>query len=444
MEAQAGASDFVDGAGSHMTTVLQAVLLLSLSALLILATLAQTFYLELMRLRTRELPALHAFRELVGERLGLKPESGVLTFSLVKHTLLVAVAVVCFALAGAGEVVSATNLLESLALSWLMMMFCTYVVPQLLHRQTQGRWMIAFLPIFVGLYYVARPVAALLGFLQSLAELREPEPEQQDTGTASENIEALISAGTEEGIIEEEDRKLIQSAAEFGTKTVREVMSSRPNIVAISADESLDDLRQLVITEQFSRIPVYDGNIDNVIGFVHVRDMFEMESSERKAHRVRELVRPVRLVPESKPVDDLLREMQQTGAHMAIVVDEYGNTAGLVTMEDMVEEIVGEIRDEHEPALDVQEDPNGGYILSGSFDVDNLHELVEFRPSSELEASTIGGLVTEWMGRVPQPGDTVERDGIRIEVLAGNGLRVDQVRVSKTQPEAERVTEEHE
>jgi CBS domain containing-hemolysin-like protein len=139
-------------------------------------------------------------------------------------------------------------------------------------------------------------------------------------------------------------------------------------------------------------------------------------------------------VPETKPVNDLLKEMQQTGAHMAIVVDEYGNTAGLATMEDMVEEIVGEIRDEHEPQLDVEQDEAGAFIVSGSFDLDHLRELLEFRVQGDTESTTVGGLVTEWLGRVPQPGEAVERDGIRMEVLAGNDLRVEQVRISKTEP----------
>ena len=198
----------------------------------------------------------------------------------------------------------------------------------------------------------------------------------------TENIEALITAGTEEGIIEEEDRRLIQSVVAFGSKTVREVMTPRPGIVAISAAATLDDLRQLVIHEQYSRIPVYEETIDQILGFVHVRDMFELDHTERAHRNVRDLVRPIRFVPETKPVNDLLREMQQDGNHIAIVIDEYGNTAGLVTMEDMVEEIVGEIRDEHEPGLDVERDNDGGYIVSGSFDVDHLHDLVEFRKSA--------------------------------------------------------------
>jgi CBS domain containing-hemolysin-like protein len=128
------------------------------------------------------------------------------------------------------------------------------------------------------------------------------------------------------------------------------------------------------------------------------------------------------MVPETKPVNDLLREMQA------------GNSAGLVTMEDMVEEIVGEIRDEHEPGLDVEKDSEGGFIVSGSFDVDHLRDLFEYQPPEDTESTTVGGLVTEWMGRVPQPGESVERDGIRIEVLGSNELRVDQVRISKPEP----------
>jgi CBS domain containing-hemolysin-like protein len=212
-------------------------------------------------------------------------------------------------------------------------------------------------------------------------------------------------------------------------------MTPRPAIVTTSADVSLEDLRQLVIHEQFSRIPVFEDNIDQIIGFIHVRDMFELDYTERSQRTVRELVRPSRFVPETKPVNDLLREMQADGAHMAIVVDEYGNTAGLVTMEDMVEEIVGEIRDEHEPGHDVEPDTEGGFIVSGSFDVDHLRDLLDFKAPVDTESTTVGGLVTEWMGRVPEAGETVARDGIRIEVLAANELRVDQVRISKPKPE---------
>ncbi len=259
---------------------------------------------------------------------------------------------------------------------------------------------------------------------------------ERDRGEASpadsvEHIEALITAGAEEGILEELDRKLIHSVVAFGDKSVREVMTPRPNIVAISADKSLEDLRQLVIHEQYSRIPVYQDTIDNVIGFVHVRDMFELDPEERQAKTLTDLMRPAPLVPETKPVADLLREMQRDGSHLVIVVDEYGNTAGLATMEDLVEEILGEIRDEHEPDRDVRQEAEHVFLAPGSLDVDRLHDLFGFRPEDETESTTVGGLVAEWLGHVPQVGEAVEHGGIRIEVLSGNERRVDQVRISR-------------
>src|SRR6185312_10116642 len=149
-----------------------------------------------------------------------------------------------------------------------------------------------------------------------------------------------------------------------------------------------------------------------------------------------DLLRPIPLVPESKPVSDLLREMQRDGSHMVVVVDEYGNTAGIATMEDLVEEILGEIRDEHEPDRDVRQEADNSFIAPGSLDLDRLEELLYFTPQHDTESTTIGGLVAEWLGHVPQVGESAERDGIRIDVLAGNELRVEQVRVSRLEEPA--------
>jgi CBS domain containing-hemolysin-like protein len=159
--------------------------------------------------------------------------------------------------------------------------------------------------------------------------------------------------------------------------------------------------------------------------------MFELNDEQRAARKVRDIMRPIRAIPESKPVNDLMREMQEEGAHMAVVVDEYGSTAGIVTMEDMVEEIVGEIHDEHEPDRDFRRDPDGSYVVSGSFDLGRLRELLDFHPQEDTESTTVGGLITEWLGHVPAVGEETEREGIKIKVLAANHLRVDQVRVAK-------------
>ena len=404
-----------------------------LACLLALITLVQILYMESLRLRARELPMLEFFQATLEEKIGLRDERGGLAFSIVKHTSLLVMALLIMAARLDGKTPLWHVLLESAALSWGLMLLATYIAPHLLYRKTSGRWLLPFVPLLRALTVAVRPLVSTLAFFQSLVELAEPGQAETEPPHPSEHIDALIAAGTEEGIIEETDRKLIQSVVAFGDKTVREVMTPRPNMVAIEENRSLEDLRELVINEQYSRIPVFSGTIDRVTGFVHVRDMFELDEDERKGRKVKELMRPIRLVPETKPVDDLLREMQQDGAHMAIVVDEYGNTAGLVTMEDMVEEILGEIHDEHEPERDVKQEANGAYVVAGSLDVDRLQELFGFRPPEETESTTIGGLITEWLGHVPHVGETVERDGIRMEVLAGNELRVDQVRVSKAE-----------
>src|ERR1022692_1674751 len=160
--------------------------------------------------------------------------------------------------------------------------------------------------------------------------------------------------------------------------------------------------------------------------------------SAREDRTVRGLVRPIPFVPETKPVSDLMRQMQQENTHMVIVVDEYGNTAGLATMEDLLEVIIGEIRDEHEPDSDIKEDGQGGYIVSGNFDLDRVGDLFEsFHREDDIESTTVGGLVSEWLGRVPKAGEFVDRDGVRIEVLASDDLRVEQVRIGKSQTVAQ-------
>ena len=406
--------------------------------LLGLMTFVQVLYLESLRLRTRDLPSLKFFKETLEDRIGIPTEDGAGAFSLVKHTLLSVVGILYFAwFADDGHWHAAVFWQAVVAVVLTMVAVC-FALPQLLYRRTSGHWLLPLVPLLRFFALLARPCVALLSFFQSLIDLTDDAHAAADEPTSAENVDALISAGTEEGLIQEEDRKLIQSVVEFGDKVVREVMTPRPNIVAISADGTLEQLRQLVITEQYSRIPVYEQTIDQVIGFIHVRDMFEMGEDEREHGTVRQLLRTIRLVPETKPVSVLMRQMQQESSHMVIVVDEYGNTAGLATMEDLLEVIIGEIRDEHEPESDVTEDGHGGFIVSGSFDLDRISDLVEsFHREEEIESTTVGGLVSEWLGRVPKPGESVDRDGIRLEVLVSDGLRVGQVRIGKSQTVAQ-------
>lgn len=408
-------------------------LVLAIAALIVaicvtLVTSIQVLYLEALRIRSRDLPSLVLFKNEIEPRIGLEIERGATAFSLVKHIGLTIFG--CLLVA----IISPTTswweaLIGSCLGAGLFTLLGVHLLPQVIYRKTEGRALLAMVPVFRAIAFLTMPVTWSMEFLGSLFDLNGKQPDT--AGADEQQIEALINAGEEEGIIGEGDRQLIQSVVAFGDKTVREVLTPRPRIVAIPQDATLEELRQLVITEQYSRIPAFEGDIDNITGFVHVRDVFELDDQQRARMRVRDILRPIRAVPESKPVNDLLREMQEDGTHLAVAVDEYGSTAGIVTMEDMVEEIVGEIHDEHEPERDFRQDSDGSYVLSGSFDLDRLPELVDVHLSPDTESTTIGGLITEWLGHVPSVGEEVEREGLSIKVLAANNLRVDQVRIAK-------------
>jgi putative hemolysin len=393
----------------------------------------QLLYLESLRIIKRETPSLESFRESLASKIGLENEHGSLSFSLLKHVALPMVGVFFLCALVRPEVPHWQSVCEALAFSFLAMLVSTYMVPAFLYRRTRGKWMVKLLPLIRFLALVAVPFAGLVRFFQSLLELDTSSKQENTANDSVEHIEALITAGAEEGILEEQDRKLIHSVVAFGDKSVREVMTPRPNIVAISVAKSLEDLRQLVIHEQYSRVPVYQDTIDNIIGFIHVRDIFELEPEDRQGKQLKDLLRPIQVVPETKPVPDLLREMQREGSHVVVVIDEYGNTAGLVTMEDLVEEILGEIRDEHEPERDVRQESETVFVAPGSLDLDRLEDLLNFRPKGGTESTTIGGLITEWLGHVPHAGETIDRDGVRFEVLAADGRRVTEVRLSKVE-----------
>lgn len=407
------------------------ILSVALTLLLGLVSFVQLLYLESLRLRAREQPALEYFKQILEDRLGLKPEPGLLSFSLVKHLSMVLIGLAVGATAIGRESMSWQPLAEAAAFGSFLVLLSAYLVPQLLYRATSGKWLAPLAPGLKLMALLMRPLTATFVFLEKLASLNAEPGEKMENGNASEDLEALIEAGADEGLIEEDDRKLIQSVVELGDKTAREVMTPRPNVVAIQADKTIEEFRELVIHNHFSRIPVYEDSIDNIIGFAHVRDIVSLEYEERTVRRVREFVHPTCFVPETKPVTELFREMQRASIQMAIVVDEYGETAGIATMEDMVEEVFGEIRDEYDPTAGVREESEGVYLLPGSIDLDQLNDFLGFRPDEETESTTVGGLVTEWLGHVPKVGEVVERDGIRIEVTASDERHVKQVRVSR-------------
>ena len=302
------------------------------------------------------------------------------------------------------------------------------LLPCVFFARTRGQWLGHWTLFLRLLIYLVLPITLVLGFCQSVASLTREHADEQPESPA-EAVDALIEAGQEEGILDEGDRHLIQSVVEFGGKTVREAMKPRPEVVAVPTNTTVEQFVDLLRATPFSRVPVYEGSIHDIRGIVTAQDVLQVPDSEARTRTVDSLMRKdVYFVPESKLGSDLLREMQKQNIKMAIVVDEYGGTAGLVTIEDLVEEIVGEIRDEHDKA-DIVRENDTSYIVPGSMDVDRLGELFGIRPEGK-EAATVAGLVSELAGRIPHAGEVIEEDGLRYEVLESTDRRVERVRIT--------------
>jgi CBS domain containing-hemolysin-like protein len=284
------------------------------------------------------------------------------------------------------------------------------------------------------LLWLMTPITVFVRFFFSVASLAEVQTTPAEE--TADDVEALLEAGEEEGILEESDRDLVRSAVEFGDKLVREVMTPRPAIFAVPAILTLEKFLEELREHDFSRVPVYSGSIDNITGIAFAHDLLQISDTEVRSRTVAGIQRTAVFVPETKRVYELLREMQREKQHMRIVIDEYGGVSGLVTIEDLLEEIVGEISDEHEEDVEPQREPGGVWLVPGNFPVDHLPGLFGEQASlSDLgeayEATTLGGLVSEIEGRIPLPGEVVliESAGLRIEVVASTDRRVERLRV---------------
>ncbi len=316
----------------------------------------------------------------------------------------------------------------------LVVVFCNQVLPWLLFERTRGRWAVRLLWPIRLLLWLMTPITVLIRFFFSVVTLAEEPatPEEE----AAVDVEALLEAGEEEGILEETDRDLVRSAVEFGDKLVREVMTPRPRMFVVRDSTTLEHFLTMLQEHNYSRVPVFQGTIDNITGIAFSHDLLQITDEEAHTRTVASIQRPAVFVPETKRGYELLREMQREKQHMRIVIDEYGGVAGLVTIEDLLEQIVGEIRDEHEddaPVEDLQHEPNGAWVVPGSFAVDQLGSLFEtpLDIGNGYEATTVGGLVSELEGRIPLVGEVVMLDnaGLRMEVVASTDRRVDRVRV---------------
>ena len=315
----------------------------------------------------------------------------------------------------------------------IFILVCEHIVPTLIVRRNPERVLEVLLPPFDIIARTVRPLTNAL--TQMIAEPRRQEHVEAIETKPVPGIAAPAEGpGDEQGLIEEEGRKLLQSIVDFGDTLVREVMTPRPDMVAIAADVTLADLRALFREQEYSRIPVYVENLDNILGVVYVKDLIQLKGVPETATLQRDLAQLIRVatfVPETKRVADLLKEFQRKQAQIAIVVDEYGGTAGLATIEDLLEEIVGEIRDEYDVETEpVTEEPDGSFVFSGKVNFDAVRD----RLSVEVEPEgfeTVGGYVLTRVGRVPAVGERFELDGMVVEVLEAERRRIHRVRFAK-------------
>ena len=391
----------------------------------------------LMRLSLRLLAERSARPGSLGEYL----DDPVLLFAPVRLLLAVITAVATALLARAFGVYGAPALLTVIAGVAGFIAVFQVVLPRLLVIGDPERVLEALLPSF-------RPVARLMGPLANwtarAVPTRKPaatpnDDAQDDSGDVTR---AYLDTAEEKGIIEGEERRLLQSIVDFGDTLVREIMTPRPDIVAIKHDATVGSLLALFREQEYSRIPVYRENLDDIAGFVFVKDLVKFPQGDA-ARPITPLLRPAVVVPESKRVPELLKQFQRQQTQIAIVVDEYGGTAGLVTIEDMLEEIVGEIRDEYDVESEPIVDEGGGrFMFSGKVDIDEVAQ----RLSVQIEREgfeTVGGYLMTHLGRVPAVGEQMDIDGLHIEVLEVDRRRVSKVRMTKKQdaavaPEGER------
>jgi len=290
-------------------------------------------------------------------------------------------------------------------------------------------------PFFPVMTFIADPFQRLFDRSRrrdQITETAEEEEEDDDSG-----VQALIDVGAAEGILEEEEGELIHSIIEFGDTSVSEVMTPRPGIVAVADTSTVREAREVMLESKYSRLPVFRDQMDNVEGMIYVRDLLQCWSEGSEDKNIRPLIRQVYFVPETKPVDELLKEMQKAHVQLAMVIDEYGGVSGLVTVEDILEEIVGEIEDEdiaREELEEIKEAGENSYDVLGSTEIGKIERLFDMEIEDD-DFTTIAGLVINESGKVPCTGERLSIRGLEVEVLEADDRRIGRLRVSRAPEE---------
>jgi CBS domain containing-hemolysin-like protein len=392
-------------------------------------------YRELGRMNTgRVHEHLEIFEAEIEPKLRIRRRSGGRTFRILGHFWLAFLVLettrgVVYFVSGTWE-----SLIEFCVFLTLEVVIAMHFIPDMLLYRTTGRWLLPLLPLIRAAMWLVWPVRVFLEGAESLARISEQEPEMTQEQRTEERIEALVEAAEEEGIIAADQADLIEQVVEFSDKRVREVMTPRPDIVAIAAEATLEELHAKFVEKKFSKMPVYEKSLDDIFGVVHAQDLLHIADQDLPKRKVRELVRPVLFMPETKAGSELLREMRQKGQPLAVIIDEHGSVAGIATVEDLVEEIVGERWNGGKPpAPDVVREADGGLVMRGSMAIRDAEELlgVNFGKDADETVTTIAGLLSHVSGKVPAPGDKVDLEGYRFEVLEANQRKVLRLRIRK-------------
>ncbi len=406
----------------------------SLCVILALFAYLDRVYRELGRVTTsKPHDHLEIFETDVEPHFKLARRDATLGFSILAQLALVLVAAetsrgVLLSVPAAGAAL--VQLLVYLAVEIL---FFAQFIPYLLLAKTTGRWLEPLLPVIRAALVLTWPLRALMELGISVTHISDEEPPSAKD-TQQEGIEALVEAAQEEGFLAQDEAQMIEQVVEFSDKRVLEFMTPRPEIVAISADATIEQLRQLLVKTRHSHVVVFRGTLDDVLGISHGRDLLQIPEGEAQRRKVGEILRPVLFVPETKLGSELLKEMQTRNERVAIAVDEHGLVAGLVTMADLVEEIVGEMgREESHVARDIVREPDGSVVLRGSVAVEKLQYFlgVEFSHGAAESATTVAGLLNSVAGHVPRAGEQIDCNGVRFEVVEANQRKVLRLRVRR-------------
>ena len=329
----------------------------------------------------------------------------------------------------------------STAVMTLIVLTFGEICPKTIAKQSPEKFVIYATPLISALVILFKPLSAIFKLLQNL--LSKIFKADEDQGMTEEELISIIEEAAEDGNIDEEESTLIKSAIEFNELEVGDIFTPRIDITAVRSDITKEALAKVFTESGYSRIPIYDDDLDNIHGIVYYKDFFS--DAHTTNIPISEIVKPVMYVTKTQKINDVLKDLQEKQMHLAVVTDEYGSTAGIVTLEDILEEIVGEIWDEHDEIVEeIKEVGEGEYIVSGMANLEKLFEELEIDIDEELDAMTVNGWAMKILDRIPEEGDSFEELGLTVRVLKMDGRRIEDLHILDNRATESEDTEEEE